>query len=509
MKSFLHDDFFLDTETGRELYFRHAAPQPIFDFHNHLSPQAIAEDRPFEDIAQVWLGGDHYKWRLMRADGADESLCSGNAPWPDKFAAFARAMTKTAGNPILHWSHLELKRTYGIDDVLTPSNASDIRDRANAIMRERRDSPRSMLKQFGVAVACTTDDPADSLTWHKAIAADPEFGSAAAARGKRVTRVLPTFRPDKAMNAADAAAWKAYAAVLGAAAGIEIRRFSDLAEALSRRHAFFHETGCRISDHALLVPPYAPASEAELDTIVASLLSGREQDALSREKLAHAVLDHVGRLNAASGWTMQLHIGALRNIKTGLYRSYGPDGGSDGMSDAPVAAPLAAFLDSLDRDGALPKTILYTLNPASHETLAVLSLCLAGNAGAQAAPDAAAGWTSPFGTELATAACPGKMQYGAAWWFNDHKDGMERHLAKYASVGLLGRWVGMLTDSRSFLSFPRHEYFRRILCGVVGRWVESGELPEDDCFSAALVRNVSWGNAESYFGIEVPAWAKR
>lgn len=480
MKSFMDEDFLLDTPAARELYAAHAAPQPIFDYHNHLSPRAIFEDAPFEDIAQVWLGGDHYKWRLMRADGADESLCTGGAPWEDKFMAFARAIPKMAGNPILHWSHLELKRTYGIDEVLTPATAASIRARANAIIRERGDSPRSMLRHYRVAVACTTDDPADSLEWHKALAP----------AGETATRVLPTFRPDKAMAVADPAAWCAYADTLGAAAGIEIRRWSDLADALTRRHAYFHAAGCRISDHGILAPLYAPASEAELDAAIAALRAGRALDQTARDRIGYAVLHLVGRLNAEAGWTMQIHMAAIRNVKSGLLGTYGPDGGGDGIYDAPVVAPLASFMDALDREDRLPKTILYTLNPASHEALAVLSLCVAGNAGSKRAVEA------------------GKVQYGAAWWFNDHKDGMERHLAKYAAVGLLGRWVGMLTDSRSFLSFPRHEYFRRILCGVVGRWVEAGELPADDAFAGSLVRGICFGNARDYFGIEVPVWAK-
>ena len=465
---------------------------PIFDYHCHLSPREIAEDKPFTDLAEIWLKGDHYKWRIMRSNGADESLCSGNASWADKFVAFAAALEQSPGNPLLHWSHLELQRTYGIHDALTTENALSIRERANAILKERGDSPRGMLRHYGVAVVCTTDDPADDLRWHDAIAADPEVGAAAASTGKNVARILPAFRPDKAMNAFDAAAWKAYAETLGGSAGLEIRGFADLAEALSRRHAFFHARGCRLSDHALIVPPFAKANSQELDAIVAKLLSGKNIDALDREKLGTAVLLHVARLNAAAGWTMQLHIGALRNVNTRLFASYGPDGGGDAISDAIVIAPLASFLDLLDAEGNLPKTILYSLDDTKNASLAVLAQCYSGTYAGKSAGKAVAG----------------KMQYGAAWWFNDHLDGMERHLVQSASVGVVGRWVGMLTDSRSFLSYPRHEYFRRILCRVAGRWVESGELPGDDSYARALVRNVSWFNAKEYFGIEVPLWAK-
>jgi len=491
MKTFMDKDFLLDTDTARRLYHDDAAGLPIFDYHCHLSPREIAEDKPFTDLAEIWLKGDHYKWRIMRSNGADESLCSGSASWADKFVAFAAALEQSPGNPLLHWSHLELQRTFGIHDALTAKNALAIRERANAILKERGDSPRSMLKHYGVAVVCTTDDPADDLRWHDAIAADHEAGAAAAAAGKKVATILPAFRPDKAMNTQDAAAWKNYAAVLGGASGIEIRSFADLAEALSRRHAFFHARGCRLSDHALLIPPFAPATVPELDTIIADLLSGVKIDVLAREKLGTAVLLHVARLNAAAGWTMQLHIGALRNVNTRLFSSYGPDGGGDAISDAVIIAPLAAFLDLLDAEGNLPKTILYSLDDTKNASLAVLAQCYAGSYGGVGAGKALAG----------------KMQYGAAWWFNDHLDGMERHLAQSASVGVVGRWVGMLTDSRSFLSYPRHEYFRRILCRVAGRWVESGELPGDDSYARALVRNVSWFNARDYFGVDVPAWA--
>jgi len=506
MKTFIDKDFLLDTDTARALYWNGAAKLPIFDYHCHLSPKEIADNEPFSDIAELWLKGDHYKWRIMRSNGADESLCSGGASWPEKFLAFAAALEQSPGNPLLHWSHLELQRTYGIDDVLTTKNALSIRDRANAIIRERKDTPRSMLEHYDVAVVCTTDDPADELRWHKAVADDARYGVAAAAAGKKVARILPAFRPDKAMNAQNAQLWKGYAGILGAAAGIEIGTFSDLCEALTRRHAHFHAHGCRLSDHALLVPPFAPASGAELDAIISSLLGGRDIDALSRERLATGVLLHVARLNAKAGWTMQLHMGALRNVNSRLFASYGPDGGGDGISDAMLIAPLASFLDLLDAEGSLPKTILYSLDDTKNASLAVLAQCYSGS---YSGVKAAGGTKALAAVESASAAgaIPGKMQYGAAWWFNDHLDGMERHLIQSASVGLIGRWVGMLTDSRSFLSYPRHEYFRRILCKVTGRWVENGELPGDDAYALALVRNVSWFNARDYFGIDVPAWA--
>lgn len=502
MKQFMDKDFLLDTDTARQLYNEHAANLPIFDYHCHLSPKEIAEDMRFTDISELWLGGDHYKWRIMRTNGVEESLVSGKASWADKFVAYASALEQSPGNPLVHWSHLELQRAYGIRDVLTSQNALAIRERANALIRERGDSPKSMLRHFNVAVVCTTDDPADDLRWHEAITDDKEFGTTAAAAGKKVASVLPAYRPDKAMNARDAAAWKAYAAKLGEAAGVEIRTFKDLIEALSRRHAFFHAHGCRLSDHAILVPSFAPASESELDAIVASLLAEKNVDALSCEKFSTAVLLDIGRLNARAGWTMQLHIAALRNVNSKLLSAYGPDGGGDAISDAEIIAPLASFLDALDVENNLPRTILYSNDDTKNISLAVLAQCYAGSYGGSAAKGAA-----NAGVE-AGQPIPGKMQLGSAWWFNDNLDGMERHFKQSSSVGSIGRWVGMLTDSRSFLSYPRHEYFRRIMCGIIGRWVESGELPADDRYTSALVRNVSWFNARDYFRMDMPLWAK-
>ncbi len=473
MKSFLADDFLLDNPTALRLFNERARGLPIFDYHCHLSPQAIAEDKPFSDLAELWLGGDHYKWRLMRANGADERLCSGTAPLEEKFAAWARALQSAAGNPLLEWSHLELKRYYGIDDVLTPANAATIHARANAIIRERQDRPSSYMDRFKVAVACTTDDPADDLRWHKAIASDET----------RKTAVLPTFRPDRVAASADPVAWKAYMEKLGAAANVHIGRWSDLARALEIRHAFFHNVGCRISDHALTNAVYANASERELDDIMASLLAGKSIAMGSRDKLTTALLRETARLDVRRGWTMQLHISALRNINGKLFASYGPDGGGDGITDEPVIEPLARFLASLLEQNQLPRVVLYSLDPAKNEALAALAGCLQGDGKA-------------------------RVQHGAAWWFNDQLDGMRRQITTQASLGLLGEWVGMLTDSRSFLSYPRHEYFRRLLCNLVGTWVEEGRVPDDDHFTSDLVANVCWGNAASWFGIDPPVWSK-
>ena len=478
MRNFLHDEFYLDSNAARRLWLESAADLPIFDYHCHLSPEAIAEDRPLSDLAEIWLGGDHYKWRIMRAEGVPEELCSGKADFGEKLQAYARALTRAAGNPLVVWSHLELKRAYGIDEVLTPESAARIRQRANEIMRERRDTPRRLMERFGVAVVCTTDDPADDLAYHRKLAADPTLA----------TKVLPAMRPDKIMNVADPAAWKAYAEKLGKAAGVEIRRWADLATALDRRHAFFHEVGCRVSDHAILVPSYAPATEGELDRIIANLLAAKPVGEEDAAKLRTAVLVEAAELAHKRGWAIQLHVGALRNVRGRFFDHYGPDGGCDCIADDPIIAPLARFLDALDRRGKLPRTILYSLDPAKNDALSALAGSFCGS-----------GATGP--TE------PGRVQFGAAWWFNDQRDGMQRHMESLASTGLIGRWLGMLTDSRSFLSYPRHEYFRRLLCGFLGRLIEAGELPDDDAYAGSIVRAVSWGNAALWFGIDAPAWA--
>ena len=478
MAQFLDENFLLKNETAKRLFFHVAKDLPIFDYHCHLSPQAIAEDKPFDDIARMWLEGDHYKWRVMRANGEPESLCGGEGPWDEKFVAYARSLSKAAGNPLLQWSHLELRRIFGISEVLTPQNALEIRGKANHVLASERISPRSLLAKFNVKVLCTTDDPVDDLHWHKAIAEEQKAGSGFQ------TKVLPAFRPDKALNAGDIAAWNKYVDELGKAAGTEIGSYEALLDALAKRHNYFHAMGCRLSDHALLVPPYAPASETELDIIVKKGRRGAELSPVEQEKLATALLLHFARLNAQKGWTMQLHIAALRNVNPRLFKAFGPDVGGDSTSDAPIIAPLASLLGALENEGHLPKTILYSLDPSKHNPLAVLAASFAG--------------TSPFDN---ASQVPGKVQLGAAWWFNDQKDGMERHLKEYAGVGLIGVWVGMLTDSRSFMSFPRHEYFRRLLCNAVGEWVGAGEVPDDPLYTDQLVRGICWENAAHYFGM--------
>ena len=500
MANFIDENFLLKNETAKRLFFGTAKDLPIIDYHCHLSPKAIAEDKPFEDIARMWLEGDHYKWRIMRANGTPERLCAGEGPWEEKFVAYTSALTKAAGNPLQQWSHLELQRIFGISEVLTPHNALKIREEANRVLATKRISPRSLLEQFNVNVICTTDDPIDDLHWHKAIADEQRAASAFR------TKVLPAFRPDKAMNTADIVAWNTYIDALGTSAGVEIGSYAALVEALSRRHAYFHAMGCRLSDHALLVPVFMPASERELDAIVRSARNGTALSASEQAKLMTAMLSHMARLNAQKNWTMQLHIGALRNVNQSLYAAFGPDVGGDTISDAPIIEPLASFLGMLEAEGTLPKTILYTLDPTKHLALATLAGSFCGtkisSTGEAASPESDAS-SRPSRSEMGTIqwGVPGKVQLGAAWWFNDQKDGMERHMREYASVGLLGAWVGMLTDSRSFMSFPRHEYFRRLLCNVIGEWVEAGELPDDPLYTESVVRAICWENAASYFGM--------
>jgi len=359
MAQFLDENFLLKNETAKRLFFHVAKDLPIFDYHCHLSPKAIAEDEPFDDIARMWLEGDHYKWRIMRANGEPESLCGGAGPWDEKFVAYARALLRAAGNPLLHWSHLELQRIFGISDVLTPQNALEIRQKANRLLAAGRISPRSLLVQFNVKVLCTTDDPVDDLHWHRTIAEEQKKGSAFQ------TKVLPAFRPDKALNTSDIAAWNKYVDELGRAAGVDIDAYPSLLEALAKRHDYFHSMGCRLSDHALLVPPYVPASDADLDAIVKKGRGGNSLSSVEQEKLATALLLHCARLNAQKGWTMQLHIAALRNVNPRLFRALGPDVGGDSTSDAPIVAPLASFSRSLGGRGRASKD--YSLFTRSFE----------------------------------------------------------------------------------------------------------------------------------------------
>ncbi|MDP2791653.1 MAG: glucuronate isomerase [Rectinemataceae bacterium] len=468
MKAFMDEEFLLDTEAARRLYHGYAEGKPIIDFHCHLPPAAIADNSRFSGLAEAWLGGDHYKWRAMRSNGVREDLVTGPASWEDRFEAWAATVPRLIGNPLYHWTHLELKRYFGIDTVLNPSSAGEIRKTCDAALAGPGYSVRELLSRMNVKAVCTTDDPADDLAFHK---------SYALARGASDCIMVPCFRPDKAMNADNPAAWNEYIGRLEKTSGVSIASWGDLAHALETRHTAFHEAGCRLSDHALEVPVAEAATGSELNRLIASLRAGTTPTLHEADKLRTAVLKLIGRLDEERGWTMQLHMGAIRNLSSRMFARLGPDTGYDAICDGIAAKPLSRFLDMLDREGQLPATILYTLNP---------------------------NWNDMLGTVMGAfqdGSIPGKMQFGSAWWFNDQLDGMRAQMTSLANMGLLSRFVGMLTDSRSFLSFPRHEYFRRLLCSIIGSWVERGEAPADYDLLGNMVEDIAWRNAAARFAI--------
>lgn len=474
MAEFLGQDFLLSTEAARRLYHEYAAQMPIYDYHCHLPPAEIAGDRQYSDLTDIWLGGDHYKWRAMRIAGIPERLITGDASPREKFRAWASVVPQTLGNPLYHWTHLELRRWFGITELLTPESADRIREEANRQLALPEFRVRSLLSRMKVRFVGTTDDPLDDLSAHSAIAADPDI---------RDLQVRPSFRPDRAFTVpADAAPTAAYWERLAEVAGTpRIVRFAHLQQALAARLDFFGAAGCRISDHALVSPVNQEATPGLLDEIVGSVAAGQAISPEARAALATAVLSFLGQEYSRRGWVMQLHIGALRSTRARMLERLGPDSGFDSIAAPLDPAPLAGFLDRLDRQTALPRTILYSLNPADNEVLASM-------AGSFCEADASGG-------------APGKVQHGSAWWFNDQLDGMKRQMTSLAGIGLLSRFVGMLTDSRSFLSFPRHEYFRRLLCDIVGAWVEAGEAPADYAMLGAMVQDISFRNAHAYFGV--------
>lgn len=469
MKSFIHEDFLLEGENARSLYHDYAKGMPIFDYHCHVPPAQIAQNTRFENLTRVWLGGDHYKWRALRTAGVPERLITGDEPDREKFRAWARIVPKTLGNPLYHWTHLELKRVFGIDELLDESSADRIYDRCAALLAEDAYRVRGLIRRFEVVGICTTDDPTDGLEHHAAIAADKSFP----------VKVLPAFRPDKAHALENPERWKAWIAALETASGIPVRDFSSLVAALKSRHDFFHARGCRISDHGLTFVPAASAPPADRDRIFKETLAGGRPSDSDILAFRGALLTDLGRMDAEAGWTLQLHLGALRNVNSRMFASLGPDTGYDVIGDWSQAEGLARLLSDLDRDDRLPKTILYALNPRDNEVLATM-------AGA-----------------FQDGRTAGKIQFGSGWWFNDQKDGMERQMTALSSMGLLSAFVGMLTDSRSFLSYPRHEYFRRILCNLVGGWMDRGEIPPDRDLAGNLVKDVCFRNAAAYFGIDL------
>ena len=465
MKPFLDDDFLLHTATARTLYHEFAKPMPIIDYHNHLPPEQIAGDRQFENLTQIWLAGDHYKWRAMRANGVAEHYITGAASDRDKFQKWAETVPYTLRNPLYHWTHLELQRYFDITELLNGESAGRIYDECTAKLQTPDYSVQSLLRRMNVETLCTTDDPIDSLEHHRALATS---GFA--------VQVLPAFRADKAMAVDDAPSYNAYLDRLSTVAEVEIRTLADLETALRRRHDFFAAQGCRISDHGLEQLYAADYTEGEVAASFAKIRSGQGLEQLEAVKLKSALLVLLAEMDWEKGWTQQFHLGALRNNNARMLRELGPDTGWDSIGDFTQGRALSAFLDRLDSQNKLAKTIVYNLNPADNELLA----SMVGN--------------------FNDGSVAGKMQFGSAWWFLDQKDGMEKQLNALANMGLLSRFVGMLTDSRSFLSFPRHEYFRRILCNLLGTDVENGELPADMQLLGELVRNICYHNAREYFG---------
>ena len=469
--SFINKEFMLTGETARELYHGHAEKMPIIDYHCHLVPQQIAENIQFRDITQLWLVdghyGDHYKWRAMRANGIDEQYITGDkqGSWTT-FEKWAETMPYLMRNPLYHWSHLELSRVFGIDKILSPATAREIYEECNAKLATEEFRGQALIKKFNVRVVCTTDDPADDLRWHKQIAGHP-FG----------VKVLPTWRPDKAMAIENPAAYKAYIVQLGQAAGMEIRSYSDLMDALAKRHRFFESMGCRLSDHGLETFYAAEYTQAEIDAIFRNVLDGRQADSTGLEKFRSAFLHDVAVMDAESGWAQQFHIGAIRNNNTRMFKAIGPDTGYDAIHDVQCAQAGHRFFDRLAFEGKLAKTILYCLNPKDNEVLMTMA------------------YTFNDGT------VPGKMQFGSGWWFLDQEDGMRKQMNALSVLGLLSRFLGMLTDSRSFISYPRHEYFRRILCDLIGTDIENGKLPASEMeFIGRMVEDISYNNADRYFG---------
>lgn len=464
MKAFLDDDFLLTTPTARRLY-QVARSMPILDYHCHLDPKEIAQDRRFENITQVWLGGDHYKWRLMRANGVDEAYITGDAPDREKFQKWAETLELAIGNPLYHWSHLELRRYFGYEGVLNGDTAQEVWELCNQKLQEPGMSARNLIANSGVTLVCTTDDPADSLEWHQQLAQDSSFP----------VKVLPAWRPDADMGL-ERPEYLDYLQRLGQAAGVEIRTYGDLKKALLSRMAFFDKMGCRASDHALTVAVCQPASEEELERVFQKRLEG---EPLTQEELAAfqtGFLRFVAGEYKRLGWVMQLHYGCRRNNNTRMFHKLGRDTGYDAVLQGTPSLEVAAFLDLLASQDALPRMVLYSLNPNDDEGLNSVIGCF------------------QDGTPL------GRIQQGSAWWFNDHKAGMVKQLTAFANGGLLGNFIGMLTDSRSFLSYPRHEYFRRILCELLGAWVENGEYPADWKALEKMVRGVCYNNAVEFFG---------
>ncbi|SHJ98953.1 D-glucuronate isomerase [Paramaledivibacter caminithermalis DSM 15212] len=468
MKKFMDENFLLINDAAVKLYHDYAKNMPIYDYHCHLKPEEIWEDKVYKNITEVWLYGDHYKWRAMRSNGIDEKYITGDASDYDKFMAWAKTIPYCIGNPLYHWTHLELQRYFGIYEILNEDTAKSIWNRCNEMLNSKDFTARALMKKFNVKLVGTTDDPTESLEYHKKIREE----------GKLDAKVVPSFRPDKGIDI-NKEGFVDWINKLSEVTNRSIEDYEDLLEALKERIEFFHEQGCRISDHALDYVPYKEAEIEEVRKIFEKAMNMEDISLEEEEKYKTFTLAYMARIYSQKNWTMQLHIGAMRNNNTTMYKLLGADTGFDSINDYEIAVSLSRFLDLLDKEKKLPKTILYTLNPKDNYVLGTMLGNFQGDG------------------------IPGKIQFGSGWWFNDQKDGMIKQMTDLANLGLLSRFVGMLTDSRSFLSYTRHEYFRRILCNLIGEWVENGEAPNDMKLLGSMVQNICYNNAKDYFGIDI------
>lgn len=463
---FMGENFLLTNETAIKLYHNYAKNLPIIDYHCHINPKEIALDKKFENITEIWLGGDHYKWRMIRSNGVPENEITGDASDRIKFQRFAEALPRAIGNPMYHWTHLELKRYFGYEQPMCGDNAEEIWEACNARLKEDSMSAKNIIKNSNVYMIGTTDDPVDSLEWHKKIAEDGDCSAL----------VLPSFRPDKAVNI-EKAGFVEYIGQLAEVSGIEIKTAEDVKKALTVRLDYFCEHGCKVTDHGLDYACYSPADDSEVEAIFAKAMAGETVSMTDAEKYKTAILVHLGKEYAKRDIVMQIHYNVQRNTNTRKFNDLGPDTGFDCIYTKDCGAAVTGFLNALDKEDLLPKTILYSLNPHDNELLGTVIGCFQG-------PEAR-----------------GKIQHGSAWWFSDTKSGMETQLKSLANLSILGNFVGMLTDSRSFLSYTRHEYFRRILCNLIGTWVENGEYPNDEKMLGELVSDICFNNAKKYFGL--------